>query len=206
MENPIALQKKRAIQLFYLLSGGLDDDEARDVLELTPVLYRRLKEKMFLWEAERVRGKTTDRVYLEYVIEQRACIAELTEISRRFDKAGHYNAALGAIRTRSDILDKIIKLGQEFAILEKRPEEKRVIAGVVVAQLSDVQLKQAITVELAGLNKLVEAYGEGKILDMKPGALHYALPESTKKPTKTNRAKANRTHGGRRVVKQKVLE
>ena len=97
-------------------------------------------------------------------------------------------------------LFKIIKIGQEFGILEKKPEEKRLVAGVLVAQLSNDQLRQAITGAIGNLNEMVANFGDLDITQMAPGSLHYKLPESTT-AGKTNRAKTSRVSKGRRVVK-----
>jgi hypothetical protein len=145
--------------------------------------------------------------------EQKACISALDEITDQF-AMNQLSAKVGAIRAKSDIVDKIVKFGQDIGLIDRRPEERRILAGVMVADMSNKQLRGMITSELANLDKMVKTFGEAGILDMNPGALHYdpapvpalkaGATGQSKAKSKTNKSKANKVHGGRRVVRKKA--
>lgn len=189
--------RKAQARLVALLTEGKADEEVQAELGFSPEKYWRCKRAAFEAEAERIRATPTEHTYVQYCLDQAACIKDLTDLIDDAKKTKNANACVGAIRARSDIFDKVIKTGQEFGILEKKPEEKRIVAGVMVAQLTNDQLRQAITTEISRLNQLVVTYGELPMADLDPGALYYDAPET---PSKTNKAIANKVHGGRRRV------
>lgn len=190
--------RKQVAELLAKLAEGVTDEVAQAELAISPARFERLKKEVFDLEAERVRSTPTEHTYIQYCLAQMGCIKDLHDLLKEAKTQKNANASVGAIRARSDIYDKLIKTGQEFGILEKKPEEKRIIAGVIVANLSNDQLKQAITSAIGSLNDMVSSFGDLDITKIEPGTLHYELPQTSK----TNRAKANRVHGGRRVVKQ----
>lgn len=203
------LYKNWARKLWALLVEGMSEEEARDSLcrteaKFTEGRYPAVKECMFALQAELLQSQSTERVYAEYVLRQLQNVYELTDAVEKAKGKGNTPVIVGAVRARGEIWDRLIKVGQEFGVLERKPEEKRIIAGVMVANLSDVQLRQAITSELSGLDKLVRQFGDRGITELEPGALHYALPEAQK--SRTHKAKANKVHKGRRVVKEKLLQ
>ena len=185
-------------QLLSKLATGMTDELAQAELGVSPGKYERLKKAVYDLEADRLRDTPTEHTYINYCLAQMGCIQDLTDLLKDAKKQKNSNASVGAIRARSDIYDKLIKTGQEFGILEKKPEEKRIVAGIVVAQLSNDQLKSAITSAIGSLNEMVSRFGDLDMTQVEPGTLHYELP----KPSKTNRAIANRVHKGRRVVKE----
>ncbi len=199
-------ERKLIPQLLALIASGVSDEEAQGELGLSPGQYIQLRNTVLEKEATRVRNMPTEHVYVEYCLNQMACIKDLTELYDQAKLQKNGNAGVGAVRARSDIFDKLIKRGQEFGVLEKRPEEKRIVAGVLVGQLTNDQLRAAITNELSDLNQLVDTYGEKNILDVDPGQIYFPEPpDESKVQSKTNRSKVNKVHGGRRVVKTKLV-
>lgn len=198
-------------RVLEMLGEGKTDVEIRDDLGLDQDGYDLLKRKMYEVEGDRIRGRSIEETFIDYMTDQRACVKELDDIAKAF-AGNQLSAKVGAIRAKSDIVDKIVKFGQDIGLIDRRPEEKRILAGVMVADMSNKQLRGMITSELANLDKMVKTFGEGSILDMKPGQLHYdpvpALGAGAKGKTpaksKTNKAKANKVHGGRRVVRKKA--
>ena len=188
-------------ELLAYLASGYDDSEARAELGLDAEQYAALKREMYSQQAEFYRTRSTEDMYTDYVNEQRACIHELDKIVARFADEKHSSAIVGAIRARSDIVDKIVKLGQDVGLIDKEPEKKVVLGGIAVASLSDAQLRKTIVAEIKELDRLVSMFGDGmSILDMDPGELHRALPEPEPK-RKASGGSSSKVSGGRRVVK-----
>lgn len=193
--------KKKTAMLMAAYAEGSSDEEAQALLGVSPAKFIKIKKALYDQEAERLASTPTEHVYAQYVMNQIRCVKDLDELYKACKDQKNSNAGVGAIRARSDIFDKIIKTGQEFGILERKPEEKRIIAGVMVAQLSNDQLRQAITSSIGQLNEMVATFGDLDITKIAPGQLHYETSESAKSTDKTNRAKTARVSGGRRVVK-----
>lgn len=212
-----AKKRRQAAELYELLAGGMSDEEAADILGVSAVALPKLKIEMWDLKAKELHETTNERTYLEYVTHQKACIADLDSALRSAEKTS-VTQEVTVIKTKSDIYDKIIKMGQDFGFIAKTPEEKRIIGGLVITNLDNNELRSAIAKELGMATKLVQQHGDGGILDMDPGTLHYeaatgarALPEPRKPKmeqplaSKTHKAKANNTHKGRRVVKKPTL-
>lgn len=194
--------RKQVAQLMALYAEGCNDDESLALMGLSPARFVRVKKALFDQEAERLAATPTEHTFVQYVLDQTACIKDLTDLLKEAKKQKNSNAGVGAIRARSDIYDKIVRTGQEFGLLEKKPEERRIVAGVMVAQLTNDQLRQAITGAISNLNEMVATFGDLDFASIQPGELHRELPESTEPAGKTNRAKTARVSKGRRVVKQ----
>lgn len=209
-------------KLRSFMSEGLEHDEIALALGVSLTEYHELLKRFYEEESDVVRNKTTEEVYVDYVIQQNRNIRDLTNILSEFDDAKQPAAAVGAIRARSDILDKIIAKGQEFGFIEKKPERK-LVAGVLITNLSTPELRKKIAGELGTLERLMEQYGDApSIGEIDPGPLHRPavrekmLPASTPEPltidVESSPSKELKTvkprrrsavHRGRRVVKPK---
>lgn len=154
------------------LARGEADAEIQAELDLTQAAYAQIKAAALTTEVDRVRDTTTEQVYVEYCMAQRGCINDLNTLLEQYKQAKNASAIVGAVKARSDIIDKMIKLGQDFGIIEKKPQESRIVAGVVVTQLSNDQLREAIADQIANLNTLVTRFGDKEIGDLDPGALY----------------------------------
>ena len=185
------------------LASGLDDVEAMGEMGLDIDSYEALKSKMFDAEKTRLRDRSSEDVYVDYALRQQTNISDLTEMIKSFKETKQYNALVGAVKARAEILDKLIAKGQEFGLIDKRPERKEIIAGVFMGELSDKQLRQFITGELTGVQKLMNKYGSGEvpsIIDVKPGNVHYSVGPVKQKALPRNL----KVTKGRKVVKRKA--
>jgi hypothetical protein len=220
---------EEAIATIYgRLSEGKDDREVIEEMGISAEDYAALKAAMFEAKADQLRGTPIEHIYVTYMINQIHNVKDLTGMITDFKTTKQYNAMVGAVRVRSEIYDKLVKTGQDMGLIRREPNRTEIIAGVVVADLTNQQLKKAIVGELADLNKLMKRYGDGKIVEMEPGDLHYgeALPPRSEptSPTVTasrpaysssevhipkgkdeaprhTKARTAKVSGGRRVVK-----
>jgi hypothetical protein len=151
------------------------------------------------------------------MIDQMKNLKDLDGMIESFKTTKQYNAMVGAVRARSEILDKLIEKGQEFGLVHKMPDRKEIVAGILVADLTNKELKQMITAELSNLNGMMKRYGDKTIMDMDPGVLHRgeALPAAVLKESaggtvvpkretsasKTVKANNAKRFAGRKVVK-----
>lgn len=195
------------ITLWEAMARGDDDSEIMDALGVEADVYGVLKRQVYDDKATELRDKPSEHVYIEYVLAQERNIADLTEMIAEFKTSKQYNAMVGAIRARADLHDKLIAKGQEFGVFRKEPERK-IIAGMLVAEMTHDSLKAAITGAVGNLESMMSKYGEGTMIDVTPGDIHYgpALPPPSaalsapvaprvkkKKQSKTARAKTSKT-------------
>lgn len=201
-------------RLLKWLSEGMTDDEIAASLGMEKAEFWEWKKRALKDEAEALRLKPVEEVYAEYLAAQRGIMEELGRVARKFDRAKHYTATVAALKAKSEILDRVIKTGQDFGILEKRAERKEVVAGVLVAKMDEEQLRGAIAGELARMGALLGEYGGRSMAEVETGELHRALPGESvldgvlklPEPAAGHKSKANRLYGGRRVSKVKKEE
>lgn len=200
---------RRARKVWALLAAGKTDDEAREELGLKPLEYRIARARMLELEAQRIREKPPEEIFLEYSIIHLGLMAETDRAIARLARMDTGSTAyVSAIKAKSDLYDKIMRFGQDLGLIHKRVEEKRIIQGVVVTQLSDDDLRNAIVEQAMRLQRIVDKFGAQSILEMDPGDIHYVLPpqgngEDTPQ-NKTNRAHNSKVHQGRRRVRERL--
>jgi len=166
-----------AQRMFEALGEGKSDNDVMRELGLPGDEYQELKGAMFRVKAEELKRKPPEQVYCEYILAQMANIHDLSDMISQFRRSNQYSAMVGAVRARADILDRIIDRGQEFDLVVRKPEEKRIVAGVLVANLSNEQLKTAIVRELGNMNRLMKGVAEGSITELDPGNLYEGAPQ-----------------------------
>lgn len=141
--------------LFSALTSGYSDEEAANELGLDLEEIRRLKSEMLDFKAKELREKPIEHVYVEYMISQMANITDLTDMIKiyRGDPKSS-NAAVGAIRTRSEIIDKIFNKGQDVGLIEKAPTKSESLFGILIADLTDSKLNDLMHQKVRELNEL----------------------------------------------------
>jgi hypothetical protein len=166
-----------------LIAEGKEQDEIATELGVSMTEFGDLMRKFNDTEADLLRGRTTEEVYVNYTLRQSQNIKDLTDLiaTVKLDGKGR-NSVVGAVRARADILDKIIAKGQEFGFIEKKPETK-LIAGVIVGQLTTPELRKAVVRELGHLDKIMAQFGDApNILDVDPGPAHLPTPKQKALP------------------------
>jgi hypothetical protein len=203
--------REAVLRIYGMLSAGEDESDILDEMGLTATEYEHLKSAMFNEKAEEVRSKPVEHVYVEYMIDQLKNIAALDDVISNYRETKQATAIVGAIRARSEIMDKLIARGQEFGLIKKVPNRNELVAGVVIANLTNKELKKEITGALGGLNEMMLKYGDSNIIDVTPGNIHRGkgLPAAVlndKDDIVVKEKKSNRhdkVRRGRRVVKRK---
>lgn len=189
----------------YIAAGDAEDLIAHKI-GISWGEYEELKTELLFEEEDKLRKRSTGQVYVEYCLAQEQNVRDLTTMIEKFETTKQYNAMVGAVRARAEILDKVVSRGQDFGFIEKRPEV-RIVAGVPVNQLTDVQLRSHITAELRSIADLQQRYGDGvNILDIEPREVHSGPVNALvlTSPVSPERAKPHaraRVHGGRRRVR-----
>lgn len=210
------------VRLYELRCQGKTEEEILTDLGITADDLDTIQHAMLEKKADELRKKPTEHVYVEYMINQTQNIRTLDGMIGTFRETKQYNALVGAVRARSEILDKIIDKGQEFNVIRKPEATSKVVAGIVVSNLSSAELKKMALKMVGELSSAMKAHGERPIEELDVPPTHYALPPASVtdeagedvpaeivEPAPPRPAPASRTvkaatgkvHGGRRVVK-----
>jgi hypothetical protein len=159
--------------LWQLLVEGVSDEDARSRMCLDLATYHKVKTHMLDGKAREIRNLPPEHVYVQYVLDQAQNIRTLTHQLERFEATKQYNAMVGAIRLRADLYDRILAKGQECGVIDKQPERHEVIAGIVVADLNNRQLRGHLRRELKAITEMMEGYGDVPFLDVEAGETHH---------------------------------
>jgi len=201
----------------FLLAGD-DETTIMERMRLDAETFNEAKRHLLETKSQAIKAMPNEHVYMEYVIEQRRNIKSLNDLITNLDDKKQYNALVGAIRLRSEILDRIVAKGQEFGVMFKRAERKEVVGGLLVADMSSDDLRKAIGAQVKMLGEFVGKWGEKSFLDTPDAPIHFdaeaegegmeddeELLEILKKrrvssdapAPKTARAKSSKRHAGR---------
>jgi hypothetical protein len=140
-----------------LIDGAPDLKLAED-LGLTQAEYRRLKGKMYEQAVDGLVGKTAEMQYVDYQLDQARCLAELDTMIKEFSSTKQYNAMVGAVRAKSQILGDIHKTGVQMGVIKNEASWDREVAGQRVADLSTKELRTSVAAELRGLQGFIDKF------------------------------------------------
>jgi len=166
-------------RIYGRLAEGAKDAEIIEEMGISADDYVALKTSMFDTKADEIRTRPIEHVYIDYLLKQSENVKDLTDMIKEFKTTKQYTALVGAVRARSDIYDKLISVGQDCGLIHRQPKRKEIMAGVVVADLTNLQLKKMITKELGDLNALMSRYGERSIMEIDAGEIYHGKAESS---------------------------
>lgn len=187
---------KLLVQIRELLAEGESPEEIQGQLRLPEELFGGLLEEYYQREVLSITSKSTERIYVDYVKRQSNLIRRLRKLETALTVDARTGALvsidpkvhLGAIKAQSEILDAIVTTGQKMNILEKAPEKRQIIAGVVVRNMDNETLAGTITGQLQRVKNLMERYGMtdmmGRPIDP-PGTVPQK-PAASQKPVAAN--------------------
>lgn len=94
------------------------------------------EEEVRLWGSQR-----PEYLFAEYREQQYLMIEELADVARTMAKTGQHQAMVSALKARSDILDRVIKTGQDLGVIPKRPQEVNVRSEVKSLSAQEVRIR-----------------------------------------------------------------
>lgn len=179
---------KAAALLWRFLKSGKTEKVAQDKLCVTDEEYALIRSRMFDSKSEQLTSMSAEHVYIQYVIDQSSNIKKLDEFTALFKKNKQYNAMLGAMRLRSELLDKILAKGQECGVIHKEPERREINGSLMTMTLEQLQTK--MLEQNRKIQNMVSGFGNTNFIDVDIGDIYHtpapAMPAS-KSADKENR-------------------
>lgn len=113
-------------------------------------------EKYVADEDRRVWSETDARnLFAAYRDQQLQIAAELEDLSEIFRSSRQYNALVASLRTRADVLDRIVKTGQELGVVTRSAKQVEVSGQVDITQLDVKELRIHIEHQLSEVRALL---------------------------------------------------
>lgn len=134
-------QKARALAA---LAIGSDDEECGALAGVSRGQWFGLKAAVLEDEGERLEGQTDREVYGEYAMRQTAILSDLKVIQKDFEDAEKPNqmAMLGCLRARSEIYDKVLKVGQDMGFVRKEPDRQEIGLSAATQGMDDSEREE----------------------------------------------------------------
>ncbi len=157
------MNQKRKDAIQYRACRALLWERERILLETGWTLQWFMSIEKYVQDEDRRLWSETDSrsVFAAYREQQIQVASELEDLSEIFRGSKQFSALVSALRTRADVLDRILRAGQELGVIHKTPKQVEVSGTVDVTQLSATELRVHITRQVEEIERLlVPAGGE----------------------------------------------
>jgi hypothetical protein len=158
-------KRKKLTQFVRLLAIGCDREEVIEQMGLNNSEYEELLEN-FYKEAERdFKGKSSLRIFTDYTTRQVQFVKDLEDLKIALQKMNWKNgqAYVAAVKTQSDIFDKIITTGQNLGVIVKTPDQVLFVGGRDARDMESDELDVAIKKELEEAKRIASSSRDEKL-------------------------------------------
>lgn len=157
------------------LSQGLTRSEILQVMGVKNGTLTVIEKRLLASDAQRFTAMSTAHRYYLYCLQQEQCARDLDSLyqilinefkdwrNNPINVFGKPNprpspqSIVMAVRTKSDILDRVLKTGQEMGIIQKRVKEIRVEGDLNLSAMPTAKLKAMMEQRLNDFKNLVDA-------------------------------------------------
>ena len=137
------------------------DSEMLDMLTAQGIGVRELATLKRLAEDEEraeVEGRDGMQVFLEYRRDQLQVVKALDDFVEKVKGENSYlNAVPGALRAKADVIDRVLKAGQDLGVITRKPKESVFLGGLIVGEMSDSQIADKLSEINAHLARIARA-------------------------------------------------
>lgn len=105
--------------------------------------------------------RTVDRldprtIFAEYRVQQLQAATELADFAEIFRRTGNTTSLVAAIKARSDVLDRIVRMGQELGVVKRAAREVRVDGQIDFKSMSVKELRIHLQREMTEMRELLK--------------------------------------------------
>jgi len=193
------------------LAAGVTPQRLMEDMELTEADFNDLMAKLYAEDRLSRIDKPPEQMFTDYCLRQEGVIKDLDRLIHKWTNGNQPQAVVGAARAKSEIIDRILKTGQELGLIHKAAERHLVIAGVAVSELNDSELRAKIAVQLEAVQSVMSRYGEIPMLEAKPPMRTHEpiqlAPTPAQKAAALSRSKGgmSKASGGHAAATRRVI-
>lgn len=199
------LNRKRKDAIQYRACRALLWERDRILLETGWSLQWLMSLENYVATEDRQLWSETDSrsIFATYREQQIQIATELEDLSEIFRTSKQFSALVSSLRVRADVLDRIVKTGQELGVIHKTAKQVEVSGNVDVTQLNVEELRVHITKQVEEVHRLLIPADGGPAHPatsvMRQLEASFSTPEETPETPETK--------GGRRSkrIRRKVL-
>jgi len=178
-EKRVRGRKRRKLveKVRRLIGKNYTDGEVCDQLDIRPDSLTAIKSEILNFDQVSFEHMESGAVLSDYVMKARQNITDLNHLIKatniRRAPGSEKAAYVAAIKLRSEIQDKVVRLGQDLGFIDRKAQETKnttTLEGGInlsIGKMSDEEIKAEIKAEVAQMNKIVS----GKVITMRPELL-----------------------------------
>lgn len=159
--------QEREFDLFVKeFSRGKTRIEICDILGIDPgsPKFELLQDRFYSVYEDDQKSKSPYRIFSEYIAKKAILIQDLEGMKKSYVSKGpkgykNGQAYVSAVRTQSEILDSIIKTGQELGIIIKTPEKIELVDGRDPRDMNPDELNNKLRDQMEKVSQLSEKVG-----------------------------------------------
>ena len=160
------LQIEQLARLRSYIAAGETDHNICVELDVRPSELKQLKKQLYEQESVELNARSTADTYIEYRLRMERICDDLDGVHNGATAARQFTAAMGALKAKAAIIDKVIDRGQDMGLVSRAAKKHEVIGGVAVAHLSDSDLLDKMREIHTTTQTSIEQYGEVSITDI----------------------------------------
>lgn len=152
------LNQKRRAAIQYRTARALNWSRERILQETDWSLQWLMTVERYVQEEDREHWSETDprTLFATYREQQMQVVRELEDLAEVFRGGRQHSALVASLKTRADIVDRIVKTGQELGVISKQPKQVEVQATVDITTLPVEDLKAHIRAQVEEIATLLE--------------------------------------------------
>ena len=121
---------------------------------------------MYEQEGIELNARSTADTYIEYKLRMERICDDLDGVHNGATEARQFTAAMGALKAKAAIIDKVVDRGQDMGLVSRAAKKHEVVGGVAVAHMTDGDLLDKMREIHITTQGYIEHYGEQSMEDV----------------------------------------
>lgn len=115
-----------------------------------------LEKEIYRLDREAINHTDKITIFIKYCLDQEGIIRELNKVIKKFMESQQASALVGAIKEKSSIYERVIKMGQDLGLIEKSGNQLEIVGGISIANKKPDEIRALLAEQLESLNDLVD--------------------------------------------------
>lgn len=139
------------------LAEGLSREEIKDRLGVDDKIYDEVEMLLLETEGSKFTNMGTAHRFFIYMLRQEQFVRELDQFTRlHMGDDPRKSGVVGAIKAKAQLVENVMKMGQELGIISKRAKEIRVLGEINLVTLPNEEIQQLYEERMAFFSNVMQ--------------------------------------------------
>jgi hypothetical protein len=153
--------KQAMVYMRAFLAEGLSREEIKSRLGVDDKMYDEIEILLLEMEGAKFTSMGTAHRYYIYMLRQEQFIRELDQFTRiHMEDDPRKSGVVGAIKAKAQLVENMMKMGQELGIISKRAKEIRVLGEINLVALPNEEIQQLYEERMAFFQNVMQGTPE----------------------------------------------